>query len=414
MMKGIRATWPTFVRETGLRIVQRSFALVSIQPFREDALLGDPEAGTIIRRPHGLAGTGMGAMGVLRFFLALCVIAFHLTQQLPVLGMLAVNFFYIISGFLMTLVLNEVYRFDFGRFSANRVLRLFPAYFAVAICVFALHVSTPESRQFHPSWQNASQPPDVLANIFIFPWAFLSDPIVSTPFDIFHSDVDRYRLVPSTWSVGVELICYVLLWAASARSPVLAFVTLGLALLWEGYFVFLHPNPKMLYAPWTAAMIPFSLGSLAYHLRAYAPDLAPLRSKSWFTTLVAGVTIAVFTSIWFLDFPSNINTPSYVATFLIGSLSVFILQRTRPSGRFADIDRHLGDLSYPMFLAQYVAAAAIYQLLPSGTTPRGWLILATGLLATLAMAEAIVLIIDRPIVALRDRIRNRSGRTGPP
>lgn len=68
-------------------------------------------------------------MGTLRFVLAMCVVFFHLTYPLTRhLGVLAVNFFYVVSGFLITFVLNESYRFQFGSFAVNRYLRLFPAY----------------------------------------------------------------------------------------------------------------------------------------------------------------------------------------------------------------------------------------------------------------------------------------------
>ena len=68
-------------------------------------------------------------LGIIRFLLASCVVAFHLTGKLPFLGQFAVNFFYIISGFLITLILNKTYKFNVISFSANRFLRLYPTYF---------------------------------------------------------------------------------------------------------------------------------------------------------------------------------------------------------------------------------------------------------------------------------------------
>lgn len=43
-------------------------------------------------------------LGLIRFFLASCVIAFHLTARIPALGNFAVNCFYVISGFLITYI----------------------------------------------------------------------------------------------------------------------------------------------------------------------------------------------------------------------------------------------------------------------------------------------------------------------
>jgi len=43
-------------------------------------------------------------LGILRFFLASCVVVFHMSGHAPIIGVLAVNCFYVISGYLMTLV----------------------------------------------------------------------------------------------------------------------------------------------------------------------------------------------------------------------------------------------------------------------------------------------------------------------
>jgi hypothetical protein len=44
-------------------------------------------------------------LGLVRFFMATCVVVFHLTLLVPNIGMLAVNYFYVISGYLITMVL---------------------------------------------------------------------------------------------------------------------------------------------------------------------------------------------------------------------------------------------------------------------------------------------------------------------
>ena len=72
-------------------------------------------------------------MGILRTLLALSVVLDHLgggaTNQL-VGGRLAVQLFYVISGFLISYVLTGTDRYQgaTGHFYANRLLRLFPVY----------------------------------------------------------------------------------------------------------------------------------------------------------------------------------------------------------------------------------------------------------------------------------------------
>src|SRR5262249_5898882 len=72
-------------------------------------------------------------MGFFRLALALCVIGSHTGYLLWVDGRSAVFIFYIISGYLITKVLSEVYTTGAGHFYVNRLLRIF----APAIVVFA-------------------------------------------------------------------------------------------------------------------------------------------------------------------------------------------------------------------------------------------------------------------------------------
>src|SRR5690348_4065548 len=89
-------------------------------------------------------------MGTLRAFLAFSVLAWHIRpagyDRLTLVdGGVAVLIFFIISGFYMSMVLNEKYlRLENGtrRFFVNRLLRIFPAYLAAMILqqvVFSFH-----------------------------------------------------------------------------------------------------------------------------------------------------------------------------------------------------------------------------------------------------------------------------------
>lgn len=67
-------------------------------------------------------------MGIYRYLLACGVVAEHLSGNIPSLthtGMFAVVGFYVLSGYLITRVLNDVYGFRFAPFWSNRILRLY-------------------------------------------------------------------------------------------------------------------------------------------------------------------------------------------------------------------------------------------------------------------------------------------------
>ena len=69
-------------------------------------------------------------MGLVRVALALAVLLSHLplASYKFLSGGLAVQSFFIVSGFYMALVLGGKYK-DVGLFYSNRLLRLFPTYF---------------------------------------------------------------------------------------------------------------------------------------------------------------------------------------------------------------------------------------------------------------------------------------------
>ena len=84
-------------------------------------------------------------MGFLRTLLALSVVLDHLGGGYAdhlVGGRLAVQLFYVISGFLISYVLTATdnYQGATGKFYANRFLRLFPIYLAVAALTLMAHV----------------------------------------------------------------------------------------------------------------------------------------------------------------------------------------------------------------------------------------------------------------------------------
>ena len=78
--------------------------------------------------------------GIFRTFLAVNVILLHIFN-VPTLGNYSVFAFFILSGFLMTLVVNENYGFSisgFSKFWINRFLRLYPVYLTIIFITFLL------------------------------------------------------------------------------------------------------------------------------------------------------------------------------------------------------------------------------------------------------------------------------------
>lgn len=76
-------------------------------------------------------------MGILRITLAISVVFAHLSVEQLIGGQLAVQLFFLISGYLISFVLVEAKTYsNVSVFYLNRALRIFPLYWCVAI--FAL------------------------------------------------------------------------------------------------------------------------------------------------------------------------------------------------------------------------------------------------------------------------------------
>src|ERR1700743_3166117 len=106
-------------------------------------------AAAISKRPDKGASA---ALSLFRFSLALMVMATHLTQLTPIqTGRVAVEAFFCISGFLITMVANSRYANRPVAFLSNRFLRLFPTYWTCLAIGFAVVALFPAAKTIHPS-----------------------------------------------------------------------------------------------------------------------------------------------------------------------------------------------------------------------------------------------------------------------
>lgn len=334
-------------------------------------------------------------MGALRFFMASCVVLFHLTEKVPNIGILAVIFFYSISGYLITMVLHETYRFDAVSFAENRFLRLYPAY-AITLAA-GLAASTIDSFEtFHAVWKPTDTSLDVLGNLLIFPWGIVAG-----------TDIEQYRIVPSSWSVGVELCCYALLWAVTARSWKTALATTLATVSWYLYVDLVSLPSSLKYYPVPAAMLPFSLGALAYFISRRSARLMALSKNTGAQTFSAILIIICFMGLW----AASLNTArsifshwTYYANMILAFASVLLINRARMPGQMGKVDKFLGDLAYPIFLGHFIYAFLIWKVLP--IEYRGWAIFSVAYPVTILISVVIARYVDRPINKLRAGVRN--------
>ena len=310
-------------------------------------------------------------MGILRFILASAVVCSH-SGQLPGLGLLptdeAVQAFFVISGFYMTLILDSKYeRKGNARwlFYSNRVLRIFPMYYATLLLCLVIYgaaaawTGRPVDRLAY--WVQAAQLGDwpqlallMLAQVLIIGVEFSSffafsaqhgfGPNVGLPGTV---EGWRFCFLPQAWTIGIELVFYALApWLIHLRKRVLL-------ILLAANLAALILVTQFWNTPLTTILIshffPFNLGYflvgiLAYRLFYKRP--VPGLGSSGFNWLVVGL-IAVACGTQGLIPPGAAY--DWAQAGFIGLLFLgvsFLFQRTKNSAA----DRLIGELAYPMYL----------------------------------------------------------------
>nr|MBC8506161.1 acyltransferase [Chloroflexota bacterium] len=169
-------------------------------------------------------------MGILRLFLALSVVIYHMPQRSFVWlnAGVAVLVFFMISGFYMALVINDKYSKTNSwkwRFYLSRLGRLFPAYLAVLLFGVLWLYNTSSPTVFTSNLQLGfwKQLGLICSNLFIFGQDMfqavlmtnaghkhnvISDSATSLLGSEFFQN--QFMIIGQVWSVAMELIFYLL------------------------------------------------------------------------------------------------------------------------------------------------------------------------------------------------------------
>jgi len=193
--------------------------------------------------------------GIFRYMLAVMVALSHLWGALWWQGIYGVFGFYVISGFLMTLVINQVYTgyANLWRYGANRFLRIFPIYWAILTLAIVLVVIAGLDPNPHngPTKFSIMPLPETVSGFLgnytlLYPW-------------------DAKLMISQSWSLRVELVFYLAMIILSRRFWIVClwFIisVVYCAHLFRENSIFLD-----LYYTAYGASIAFSVGALVYFL----------------------------------------------------------------------------------------------------------------------------------------------------
>jgi peptidoglycan/LPS O-acetylase OafA/YrhL len=342
-------------------------------------------------------------MGLLRLFLALDVFNWHHFRiadgYLPN-SFSAVFIFFIISGFYMSLVLNEKYeRRAIGTltFYLSRAGRLYPIYWAATLLVIVLiSVHLIRAMGIVPSldWHN----PDLgwthwgaLANqLLIFPHALWANLTLAAP------DTRADLQFAQAYTVALEMMFYAIAPVLVRRGTLtLAVLTaVALAAHLAPYFFGLDPRGWQ-YEFFPSTLVFFLMGTLSYKL------YVALRPRPWrvapaicVEALIAYAHISGNGLRWI--YTDNVEP---FALYIAIALAIPFLFAASKKSR---LDRLLGDFSYPIYIIYPIAMYVVVDQAGAGTTMQKWEVAAVAAVIVLVA----VFVIERPI----DRVREAWAR----
>lgn len=362
-------------------------------------------------------------MGMLRLLLAAIVLFEHtggVGGYMMTGGAVAVQCFFIISGFYMGLVLNERYdRPALNRaFYTNRAIRIFAMYYlflALHLTVFALVEAqggnSPLSLYGDDRISLGERIALGILNLTAVGqelplWLRVENGGLAWTSQFRGSgagEVINYMMIPMAWSLSLELMFYALAPFIARRSAGVIAAVLAVSLGARSIAAALG----FVGDPWSYRFFPFELalflgGVLSY--KAWAANRERWQGGGA-RLLALAVPAAILAWPWWSGEPVNVFFT--VPRLALLALLVATLPAIHGWSQHSTVDRAVGELSFPVYLGHLLVFAMLGVLPVFKANPD--LLTGATLLVTCALAWVVVRFIDVRIEAVRRGIARRAG-----
>jgi peptidoglycan/LPS O-acetylase OafA/YrhL len=369
-------------------------------------------------------------MGLFRLYLACAVALAHGGLErhftFPFFSLVsaadAVRIFFVVSGFYMALVLDTKYsRMPNGvwLFYGNRLLRLLPAYWLIALVFVAgSYIVHPNALTANVGWWDPAKrflEEHPTAFVYLVLTNLL---LIGQDFAAFITVVDGLRaheflIVPQAWSLGTELWFYAAApFLVRLRSSALSLlIAIGVAIRLGVDFSFSVPDEAW---PWNqrfllAEYVYFLAGILAYRaMKGYAG----IGSTGWANGIAVLIASAFVFYIGWLDYGFYyIGWPDYwrqadlFSDLSTAAIAALMIPTLFSLTKHSKLDRLAGHFSYPFYLGH----VGVIYLFPGvkGDLP-------LFVLVTLALSAVVVFFVDLPLDSWRHRrTQQLASRSGP-
>ncbi len=351
-------------------------------------------------------------MGSLRILLAISVLIGHsggLFGVYFVTPTTAVQAFFVVSGFYMTLIINEKYRSAdnwIRTFWINRYLRLAPAYIAIAAATASVTLARTGDLGVYGEADAGAAVLALLSHISMIGqdiFGFVAYDTGAREFvfmpDMVVGGLERagpafrhgwsFLQIQQGWSIGVEMWFYLLAPFLVTRRLRTVAIIMGLSLALR---IFVFNGLGWRSAPWTFQFFPhelfsFLLGTLGYHVytRLRANPVKAKYSKHIFVTIICfGLA---YTYIGGGGMEKN-----WVFMFAVAGATPYVFHLTKDW----KTDRWIGELSYPVYLVHLL----VLSFLDGFGIWRGVACVVISVLVSIA----VLLAIEQPVDRWRQRL----------
>jgi len=325
-------------------------------------------------------------MGTLRYVLALLVVLTHTGFNIGrfIQGVLAVVIFFMISGFVMTALIQKSYPTvqRMPAFLLDRVMRLFPQFlFYLALTSLLMHFFVP-TYALPP--ELGLEPKYILLNYLMLPMGFYM-----------YVRPDKWLIMPQGWSLGLEMTFYLVL------PLILAFRVRGLAFALSMVVFILACVGTISTNTWSYRLLP---GTLFIFLCGSYMFNGSIKERR----IALGSSMAVCTALFLgSKFVPQLGWPEN-SEVLVGVLVGIPLVYWITSIKSAKLDAFLGNLSYGIYLNHFFLMwlAEYFKLKFQSAEFMVFMFVATNIFAAFSFYA-----IERPVIRLRHKLR-RHGSIG--
>ena len=279
----------------------------------------------------------------------------------------AVIMFYILSGFVITRVLDVKYmngtNLFIREFYINRIVKLFPVYILAVFITVIIYYNMRE--MFHIPQFSENINPNSIDETFIkgiIPYLV----IISRPVFSFFIE---FKIIPQYWSVGFGVLFYFiapLLFLSSRIITKLVYVLLFLTSL--AYYIFvsslsdgnIHVFLDLIYRNVLTNLLFFCFGGIVYFFR----EKTQINLNVKFSVFCGVTYVALICFSGMITFSNDnvLNIISWQVLTVIFSIPILCSKESNISKKSKKAIEIMGGISYPIYVIHYTVITVVYSL----------------------------------------------------